>query len=159
MRLILLAVGRLKDGPERLLINRYHERATSLARGLGFSGPDLLDIPESRASQPALRMAEEARVILEKLGDSRFVVLDERGVTQDSPAFAAGLEKDRDAGQKSWALVIGGADGLDPLLRSKAARVLSFGAMTLPHQLVRILAAEQLYRAMTILSGHPYHRV
>ena len=159
MRLILLTVGRLKDGPERLLLNRYHERATGLARGLGFSGPDLMESPESRANQPAVRMADEARALLEKLGDSRFILLDERGVTQDSPTFAAGLQKDRDSGQKSWALVIGGADGLDPSLRSKAARVLSFGAMTLPHQLVRILAAEQLYRAMTILSGHPYHRV
>ena len=159
MRLILLTVGRLKDGPERLLLNRYHERATGLARGLGFSGPDLVEITESRASQAAVRMAEEARALLEKLGESRFIVLDERGSSQNSPTFAADLQKDRDSGQKSWALVIGGADGLDPSLRSKAVRVLSFGAMTLPHQLVRILATEQLYRAMTILSGHPYHRI
>ena len=83
MRLILLTVGRLKDGPERLLLNRYHERATGLARGLGFSGPDLMEIPESRANQPAVRMADEARALLEKLGDSRFILLDERGVKPD----------------------------------------------------------------------------
>lgn len=159
MRLVLLAIGRLKDGPERLLLNRYHERATGLARGLGLSGPDLVEIPESRAAQSATRMAEEGRALLEKLGETRFIVLDERGVTPDSPTFASWLQKDRDGGQKSWALVIGGADGLDPSVRAKAVRVLSFGGMTLPHQLVRILACEQLYRAMTILSGHPYHRV
>lgn len=159
MRLLLVAVGRLKDGPERLLLNRYQERACGLARGLGFSGPDLVEIPESRAAQPAARMAEEARALGEKLGESRFILLDERGSAPDSPTFAAWLEKDRDSGQKSLALVIGGADGLDPALRTRAVRVISFGGMTLPHQLVRILASEQLYRAMTILSGHPYHRI
>jgi 23S rRNA (pseudouridine1915-N3)-methyltransferase len=159
MRLMLVAVGRLKDGPERLLLNRYHERTTGLVRGLGFSGPDLIELPESRAAQSATRMAEEGRALLDRLGDSRFILLDVRGVSPDSPTFASWLEKDRDNGQKSLALVIGGADGLDPALRAKAVKVLSFGAMTLPHQLVRILASEQLYRAMTILSGHPYHRV
>lgn len=159
MRLMLVAVGRLKDGPERLLLNRYHERATGLARGLGFSGPDLIELPESRATQPATRMAEEGRALLERLDGSRFILLDERGTAPDSPTFASWLEKDRDSGQKSLALVIGGADGLDPALRSKAVKVLSFGGMTLPHQLVRILACEQIYRAMTILSGHPYHRI
>jgi 23S rRNA (pseudouridine1915-N3)-methyltransferase len=159
MRLILLAIGRLKDGPERVLFHRYYERSQGLARSLGLSGPEIVEIAESRAVQPAVRMAEEARALFEKIGESRFILLDEKGQTPDSSGFAGWVRQDRDSGQKSLTFVIGGADGLDHSLRSKADRILSFGAMTMPHQLVRILVVEQIYRAMTILSGHPYHRV
>jgi 23S rRNA (pseudouridine1915-N3)-methyltransferase len=132
MRLILLAVGRLKDGPERELVARYGERARAAGRGLGFSGPDLLECAESRAARPADRKAEAARALLDKAGDAALVALDEGGAAMDSAGFAA-------------------------LLQGAVARI-AFGRMTLPHQIVRALAAEQLYRAMTILSGHPYHR-
>jgi 23S rRNA (pseudouridine1915-N3)-methyltransferase len=158
MRLILLAVGRLKDGPERELVGRYAERARAAGRSLGFSGPDLAECAESRAARPADRKAEEARVLMEKAGDAALVVMDEGGAMLDSAGFATLLAQRRDAGQKALALVIGGADGLDPGLVAAAQARIAFGRMTLPHQIVRALAAEQLYRAMTILSGHPYHR-
>ena len=86
-------------------------------------------------------------------------MLDERGKAFGSEAFAADLAAARDAGAPAYALIIGGPDGIDPELRAKSSLVLAFGAMTWPHQLVRIMAAEQIYRAITILSGHPYHRV
>jgi 23S rRNA (pseudouridine1915-N3)-methyltransferase len=158
MRLLLLAVGRLKDGPERDLVARYGARAKAAGRSLGFSGPDMLEVAESRAARPADRKAEEARAILERAGDAALVALDEDGAAMDSAGFAALLQQRRDAGQRALALVVGGADGLDPALLQGAAARIAFGRMTLPHQIVRALAAEQLYRAMTILSGHPYHR-
>jgi 23S rRNA (pseudouridine1915-N3)-methyltransferase len=159
MRLILLAVGRVKDGPERQLIDRYIERGRQTARALGFSGPDIIELAEGRAGQAAARMEEEAAAIRAKAGDAVLVLLDERGQSPTSPDFAKILVRYRDEGRKTLALVIGGADGLDPSLRGEADLVLSFGCMTLPHQLVRLVASEQVYRAMTIISGHPYHRI
>jgi 23S rRNA (pseudouridine1915-N3)-methyltransferase len=135
MHLQLLAVGRLKPGPERDLAERYRERAAQSGRSLGFSGPDIAEFSESRARRPEDRKAEEGE------------------------EFAALLATARDSGRANASFIIGGADGLDPALRSGAGHVLSFGAMTVPHQLVRVLVLEQLYRAMTILAGHPYHRV
>jgi 23S rRNA (pseudouridine1915-N3)-methyltransferase len=158
MRIGVVAVGRLKDGPERELFSRYVERARSCGKPLGFSGFELGEIAESRASRPDDRKVEEAREIKARSADARLIVLDERSSSRDSQAFAEQLATWRDAGQRSAAFVIGGADGLDPGLLASADARLSFGAMTLPHQLVRVLLAEQIYRAMTILAGHPYHR-
>jgi 23S rRNA (pseudouridine1915-N3)-methyltransferase len=158
VRLFVIAVGRLKDGPERELAARYEERARASGRPLGFTGFDTLELAESRNPRAPDRKAEEAAGILAKLGDGVLFVLDERGGSPTSEAFAQALAKRRDAGRRSLALVIGGADGLDPSLVARAEDSLAFGRMTLPHQIVRVLAAEQLYRAMTILSGHPYHR-
>lgn len=158
MRLSIIAVGRLKDGPERDLCTRYHERATGLSRNLGFSGPDLLEIAESRCRRSEERRSEEARLIGERLPAGLVIALDERGKSFGSEAFAGRLAAARDAGTPAATLLIGGADGLAEELRARAGLVLSFGALTIPHQIVRALALEQLYRAMTILSGHPYHR-
>lgn len=158
MRLALIAVGRLKDGPERELCERYRERAAALGRGLGLSGPDIVEIAESRGRRPEERKREEAAAILARLSPGLVVALDERGRSQDSDAFAAGIATARDAGTGSLNLVIGGADGLAEEIRAQAARTLAFGGLTIPHQLVRVLVLEQLYRAMTILAGHPYHR-
>ncbi|MEN5082050.1 23S rRNA (pseudouridine(1915)-N(3))-methyltransferase RlmH [Bosea sp. TWI1241] len=159
MRLGLIAVGRLKDGPERDLCSRYHERGLGLARGLGFSGPDIVELAESRARRPEERQREEARLIGERLPASGLVIaLDERGRSLDSEAFANRLAAARDAGTPTATLVIGGADGLAQEIRERAGLVLCFGALTMPHQIVRALALEQLYRAMTIMSRHPYHR-
>lgn len=161
MRLLIAAVGRLKDGPERVLAGRYAERAQALGRGLGLSGPDLAECPESRAARPADRKAEEA-LALEKLaaraGECVLVALDERGDMLDSAAFAALVAGQRDAGRRGLAFLIGGADGLDGALAARCERRIAFGRMTLPHQIVRVLVAEQVYRAMTMLAGHPYHR-
>ncbi|MDJ1157550.1 23S rRNA (pseudouridine(1915)-N(3))-methyltransferase RlmH [Chelatococcus sp. SYSU_G07232] len=158
MRLVVVSVGRLKAGPERSLVERYVERAAPLARSLGLGALDLVEIPESRARRDAERKAEEAAAILARLGAGPVVVFDERGAALSSEAVAARFGAWRDAGETALHLVVGGPDGLDEAVRRRATLVLSFGAMTLPHQLVRALVVEQLYRAMTILAGHPYHR-
>ncbi|MFO7309578.1 MAG: 23S rRNA (pseudouridine(1915)-N(3))-methyltransferase RlmH [Pseudomonadota bacterium] len=158
MRLAIAAVGRLKAGPERTLIERYQERIGAGARALGFSALDIAEVAESRARREEDRRREEGAALLQRIGDSIAVAFDERGRALDSQTFANILARWRDEGAASLTCVIGGADGLAPEVRERARLVLSFGAMTLPHQLVRVLVAEQLYRAMTILAGHPYHR-
>ena len=159
MRISLIAVGRLKAGSERDLAARYLDRAIAAARSVGLTGIELRELDESRARSDTSRKTEEARAIAALLpGGARLCVLDERGRAMTSPAFAADIGKARDAGVPQFALVIGGPDGIDPSLREKADLVLAFGAMTWPHQLVRVMAAEQIYRAVKILGGHPYHR-
>jgi 23S rRNA (pseudouridine1915-N3)-methyltransferase len=158
MRLIVIAVGRLKQGPERELAERYRERFGDIGRKLGFRGLDIHEIPESRARDAATRMAEEAAAIGAHLPEKyALVALDERGKSIDSAAFAANLGRFRDAAL-DVIFVIGGADGLSPELRSRAKVVIAFGAATWPHQMVRVMLLEQIYRAATILAGHPYHR-
>lgn len=158
MRLTLIAVGRLKHGPERQLVERYRERADALGRSLGFSAIDIVEIAEGRGRRDVERRLEECGVILPRLAPGVILVLDERGRSISSDSFAERIIGWRDAGRPSLTCIIGGPDGLDPTLRSRADLVLSFGALTLPHQLVRVLAVEQIYRALTILTGHPYHR-
>jgi 23S rRNA (pseudouridine1915-N3)-methyltransferase len=158
VRLAVIAVGKLKRGPEPELAERYRERAEALGRASGFSPVDIAEIPESRARRDAERRAEEGRAMLERAGPAVLVAFDERGRTLPSEAFAELLGGWRDRGAAAAAFAIGGADGLDQNVRDKAALVLSFGALTLPHQLVRVLVLEQLYRGLTILAGHPYHR-
>lgn len=158
MRFGVIAVGRLKAGPERELCARYADRITEAGRALGFAGPDIVEIAESRAGRPEDRKREEAAALRARLPQGLIIAFDERGAALGSEAFAQRLARERDSGVRAAALLIGGADGLDEALRREAGLVLSFGAMTLPHQLVRVLAVEQLYRALTILSGHPYHR-
>lgn len=158
MRIALVAVGRLKSGPERDLVERYCERVNALARGLGFSALELVEIAESRARRDADRRGEEASSLLLKAGDVS-IVLDERGSSLTSVALAARVAGWRDGGRTGLAWVIGGPDGLDGTVRDRADLLLSFGALTLPHQLVRVLVVEQIYRTLTILAGHPYHRV
>jgi 23S rRNA (pseudouridine1915-N3)-methyltransferase len=158
LRITLLCVGRLKAGAERDLASRYLDRAKLAGRGIGLAF-DLRELDESRARRADDRKTEEARSILTAAGPSgRLMVLDETGWQIGSDAFAGLIATARDDGTSSLALVVGGPDGLDPALREAASASLSFGAMTWPHQLVRIMASEQLYRAVTILSGHPYHR-
>jgi 23S rRNA (pseudouridine1915-N3)-methyltransferase len=159
MRLVVVAIGRLKHGPERVLAERYRERFDDVSRKLGFRGLEIHEIPESRARDPATRMAEEAAAILAVIPEkSAIVALDERGGNLDSAAFARHLGRWRDEQVASTFFVVGGADGLSPDLRRKAKLSLAFGAATWPHQLVRVMLLEQIYRAATILAGHPYHR-
>jgi 23S rRNA (pseudouridine1915-N3)-methyltransferase len=159
MRLALVCVGKLKAGPERLLFERYFNRLTGGARTAGLTGVDLREIGESRARRPDERRSEEAAAILAASpSGAALVLLDERGRSATSEEWAADIGRARDASRPAYAVAIGGPDGLDPSLRAAAHRILSFGAMTWPHQLVRVMAGEQLYRAMTILAGHPYHR-
>ncbi|WP_114772694.1 23S rRNA (pseudouridine(1915)-N(3))-methyltransferase RlmH [Microvirga subterranea] len=158
MRLSLLAVGRLKSGPERELVERYRQRIEGMGRALGMAGLDIVELPESRARREDDRRAEEAAALLDKAGSSVLVIFDERGKSPASEAFADRIRQWRDEGRAGLACVIGGPDGLDPKIRQRADLVVSFGALTMPHQIVRALVAEQLYRALTIISGHPYHR-
>ena len=159
MRLAVIAVGRLKDGPERELCERYRERGLALGRGIGLSGPEIAEIAESRGRRPEERKREEAQAILAKVQPGLIIALDERGRQLGSEAFATRLATARDSGTGHASLIIGGADGLSEEIRDKADITLAFGALTIPHQIVRALVLEQLYRAMTIISGHPYHRV
>ena len=160
MRLALIAVGRLKAGAERDLAARYLERALAAARAVGLAGIDMRELEDSRARRPEDRKAEEARAILAAVPPgARLLLLDERGKNLSSEEFARDIGNARDGGLPVLALAIGGPDGLDPALRARASLVLAFGAMTWPHQLARVMAAEQIYRAVTILAGHPYHRV
>ena len=155
----MLAVGRLKSGPERELVERYKQRIEGIGRSLGVAGFDIVELAESRARRDDDRRAEEAEALLEKAGSSVLIVFDERGKSPTSEAFAERIRHWRDEGRPGVACVIGGPDGLDPKVRQRAELVVSFGALTMPHQVVRALVVEQLYRALTIIVGHPYHRV
>jgi 23S rRNA (pseudouridine1915-N3)-methyltransferase len=159
MRLVVIAVGRLKQGPERELAERYRTRFDDTGRKLGFRGLTIHELSESRARDAASRIAEEAAAISAQIPEkSVLVALDERGESIDSAAFARHLGRWRDESAANTIFVIGGADGLSPDLRRKAKLKLAFGAATWPHQIVRVMLLEQIYRAATILAGHPYHR-
>jgi len=159
MRLVVVSIGRLKQGPERELAERYRERFDDIGRKLGFRGLDIHEIPESRARDAATRMAEEAAAISAAIPEkSILVVLDERGDNLDSTGFARHLGRWRDESVAQTIFAIGGADGLSPDLRRKAKLRMAFGSATWPHQMVRVMLLEQVYRAATILAGHPYHR-
>jgi 23S rRNA (pseudouridine1915-N3)-methyltransferase len=159
MRLLVIAIGRLKQGPERELTGRYRERFDEIGRKLGFRGLDIHEIPESRARDAATRIAEEAKAISAAIPEkSVLVALDERGENIDSTAFARHLGRWRDDQAANTIFAIGGADGLSPDLQRKAKLRMAFGSATWPHQVVRIMLLEQIYRAATILAGHPYHR-
>ena len=159
MRLVVVAIGRLKQGPERELAERYRERFDDIGRKLGFRGLEIHEIPESRSRDGATRMAEEASAMLAALPDkSVLVALDERGDNLDSAGFARHLGRWRDEAIANTIFVIGGADGLSPDLQRRAKLRVAFGAATWPHQMVRVMLLEQVYRAATSLAGHPYHR-
>lgn len=151
MRLWLAAVGRVKPGPELDLFNQYSKR---------LSAPiTVREVEEKRPLPTPERMAREADLLLAALPPQAVVVaLDERGKTMGSVDFATRLGRWRDDGIADLAFVIGGADGHGQAVRDRAAMLLSFGAMTWPHMLVRAMVAEQLWRAQAILAGHPYHR-
>ncbi len=160
MKIGLVVVGRLKAGPERDLANRYAGRFEALARGLGLSGPAITELSESQARSASERKAQEAQAILATIApDALIIRLDERGKTFTSEAFAQRITGLRDEGRKSLIFAIGGADGFGEAVAVRAPDVMSFGQMTMPHQLVRVLLLEQIYRVATIMSGHPYHRV
>ncbi len=159
MRLTVAAIGRLKEGPEREFAERYRKRADQLGRRIGFRELEVIEVRESRAQEIGKRMAEEAAALAKLIPDkAAIVILDERGDSLDSAAFARQLGKWRDAGRPAAVFIVGGDDGIAPALRDRATLRLAFGAATWPHQLVRGMLLEQIYRATTILAGHPYHR-
>lgn len=159
MKLAIHAVGRMKAGPESDLAQRYLDRLSKAGPAVGLEFAGVTENAESRAQTPVGRKREESAKLESMLGDgAALVLLDERGDNIGSAAFARRLAAIRDGGTARVVFALGGPDGHDEALRSKAALVLSFGKLTWPHQIARIMLAEQLYRAATILAGHPYHR-
>ncbi|MGB3409417.1 MAG: 23S rRNA (pseudouridine(1915)-N(3))-methyltransferase RlmH [Jannaschia sp.] len=151
MKITLVAVGRLRSGPEKALVDDYLERFARTGRGLGLPSVDVSEV-EARAS------LTETQAISRALPEgSLVVILDERGAPLTSPDLAQKIGDWRDRA-RDVVFVIGGADGLDADLRARADLAISFGAMVWPHMLVRVMVAEQLYRAAGILAGSPYHR-
>lgn len=151
MRITVIAVGRLRSGPERALADQYRTRLTWPVA--------IREVEERRKLPPDQLKRREAALIEAALPErATLVALDERGRTIDSRAFAGQIERWRDDGVADLVFAIGGADGLDPSILDKAALSLSLGAMTWPHFLVRGMVLEQLYRAQQIIAGHPYHR-
>jgi 23S rRNA (pseudouridine1915-N3)-methyltransferase len=159
MRIIVAAVGRLKQGPETELSERYRKRAAQTGRNLGLRDVEIIEIRESRAEDAGKRMLEESIALANIIPPgAALALLDPGGKNLDSASLADRLSKFRRNDRPATVFVIGGADGLAPSLRDKAELRISFGAATWPHQLVRVMLLEQLYRATTILTGHPYHR-
>jgi len=158
MRIAVHAVGRMKAGPEQELADRYFDRLAKAGPAIGLDYAGITEHLESRAQSAAERKLDEAQRLTAKIGGAETIVLDERGKNLSSEEFARHIGQLRDSGPRELALVIGGPDGLDPAFRDRAGLVVCFGRATWPHQLVRVMLGEQLYRAATILSGHPYHR-
>ncbi len=149
----------MKSGPERELVDRYANRFTKIAPSVGIEFRGIAQTGESKARDTETRKREEAKALIpDNDVPARILAFDERGKAISSDEFASLIGKWRDEGARALVIVIGGADGLHESIRERADRIVSFGAMTMPHQLVRVAICEQLYRAATILSGHPYHR-
>lgn len=156
MRVFISAVGRLRAGPEKSLIDDYLTRFDRTGRALGLGPARVAEVEDKKKSG----MAAEAELLRKSFPRGATIcTLDERGKVMTSPDFAGRLGNLRDQGCQDLVIVIGGADGLDPSLRAEADLSLSFGKMVWPHMLARVMLSEQLYRAATILSGGPYHRV
>jgi len=159
MRVLLLAVGRMKSGAEAELAERYRKRAAQAGRKLGLREIEIIEIKESRAAETAKRRIEESIALANLLPDRAvMMLLDEKGQSLGSGEFAQKIRAWRDGGSADLVFVIGGPDGVAQSLRDKAVLALAFGPATWPHQLARVMLLEQIYRAITILSGHPYHR-
>ena len=155
MHVWICAVGRLRAGPEADLVRDYLDRFGRTARALGWNGAEVIEVEDRKGGGKAAEAALLDRAIPP---GAALICLDERGRTLTSPDFADRLRGWADQGRPGVALLIGGADGLDPALVARADLVLSFGPMVWPHMLARVMLAEQLYRAATILTGGPYHR-
>ena len=159
MRIIVAAVGRLKRGPETELSERYRKRAAQTGRQLGLRDIEIIEVKESRAADAGKRMLEESIALANVIPPrSAIVLLEAQGDNIDSSGLAGLLAGWRADDRPAAVFLIGGADGLAASLRDEATVRLAFGAATWPHQLVRVMLLEQLYRAVTILAGHPYHR-
>lgn len=156
MRIHICAVGRLRAGPEKSLIDDYLTRFDRTGRALSLGPANLIEVDDRKGGG----MAGEAALLRRAVPQGAVIcTLDERGKVMSSPDFATKMAGWRDDGCSDLALIIGGADGIDPALRADADFSLSFGRMVWPHMLVRVMLCEQLYRATTILAGGPYHRV
>jgi len=155
MRIQICAVGRLRASPERTLIETYLSRLEKSGRALGLGPARVIEVEDKKGGGMAAQAALLSRAIPK---GALVCTLDERGKLMSSPEFARLIAGWRDSGRQDVTFVIGGADGLDPAFRKTADATLSFGKMVWPHMLARVMLAEQLYRAASILAGAPYHR-
>jgi 23S rRNA (pseudouridine1915-N3)-methyltransferase len=155
VRILIAVVGRLRGGPEAELAADYVARAAAAGRGLGFKAIDLVEVEGKPAGEPR---TEAAALFRATPDDSRKILLDERGAEWTSRQLAEKLARWRDDGVPSTTFWVGGADGASQSLKDQADEKLAFGRQTWPHRLVRVMISEQIYRAVTILSGNPYHR-
>jgi 23S rRNA (pseudouridine1915-N3)-methyltransferase len=156
LKIHICAVGRLRSGPERTLLDDYLDRFDKTGRAMGLGPVKLHEVEDRKGGG----MAAEAQLLAGGLPKgARICTMDERGKLMSSPEFAQQMARLRDDGAGDLAFIIGGADGIDPSLRSRADMSLSFGKMVWPHMLARVMLSEQLYRAASILAGSPYHRV
>lgn len=153
MKLAIVAIGRLPRSPETELVKLYVERATNAGRALGLGPVEVVEVESRKPGKAA-----EAEALRAHLADSHVIACDERGAARPSRAFADEIAMLRDRGVRRLVFLIGGADGLDPQLVDQAAGKLAFGPQTWPHALARAMLAEQVYRAVSILAGSPYHR-
>lgn len=151
MRVKIVAVGRAKSGPERQLCEDYISRALGFGRQIGLTSIELVEVDGATT-------LEEGKALLRAAGQAHLILLDERGTTLDSVQFSKLVGDLRDDGTRDLVLAIGGADGHAPQVRQAARKLIAFGKMTWPHMLVRVMLSEQVFRAATILAGHPYHR-
>lgn len=158
MRLTVAAIGRLKQGPEKDLFAHYWQRLEAAGRTVAFAPLRLEELAEARATSADARKRDEAERLRKAAGEAEIVALDGRGKALASEALAAWIKSRRDGGAKEIAFLIGGPDGHGTTALEAAQLRLSLGPLTLPHGLARIVLAEQLYRAATIIAGHPYHR-
>ena len=150
MRIRILCVGRLKDGPERQLVDDYLQRAQKSGKPLGYRAVEEIEIPSSSKDDEGSRLLAKHTGIL--------IRLDERGEAWTSTDLSKRLARWRDAGEDAASFVIGGADGTSPEVAKAARHTISFGPQTWPHRLVRVMLSEQIYRALSIEAGSPYHR-
>jgi 23S rRNA (pseudouridine1915-N3)-methyltransferase len=159
VKIVIAAIGHLKSGPEKDMAADYEARISALGRKAGVTGITVQDWPESRAGDVKLRMTEEARLLWSVVPEATpAVALDERGTALASAEFARFLAREAEQGARQLTFLLGGPDGHSPETRTKALKTLSFGPATWPHRMARVMLLEQIYRAVTILVNHPYHR-
>ena len=159
MRLLILSVGNARGTQEGALTDDFIHRASQMGKRMGFQSVACEEIPVSKNRETPKRIAEECEKLAARIPDgAHIVMLDAKGKGMTSEDFAEMLGALRDAGTKDMCFVIGGPDGLAPLPGKRAGRSLAFGPQTWPHLMVRVMLSEQIYRALTILAGHPYHR-
>lgn len=159
MKVGLFAIGRLKSGPDSSLCARYAKLFESTGRQCHVGPLEIVELNESKASTRALRCKQESDFLRKKhKSDAATILLDETGVRLKSVDFSQKLFAFRDQGYNKLQFFIGGPDGFDPDFKREADLLISLSSMTLPHGLARLILLEQLYRAVTIYTGHPYHR-
>ena len=159
MRLQVMGIGKLKAGPEKTLAQEYQARLEGLGRKAGITKLTVSEFAESQSQTAGQRQDEEAKLLNAALAPKAFtLVLDERGASLTSAAFSKLLQRHLDQGTQDLAFLIGGPDGHNVATRKNAGQLISFGEMTWPHRLARVMLLEQIYRAVTIMVNHPYHR-